>query len=42
MGAYPSADPPLRNPTTGTAGCCARAITGHASALTRFFPFSYF
>jgi len=22
----------LRNPTTGTAGCCARAASGHAAA----------
>jgi hypothetical protein len=29
---YPSADALLRNPTTGIAGCCARATTGHAAA----------
>src|SRR5262249_27150137 len=23
---------PLSNPTTGTAGCCARAVSGHAAA----------
>jgi hypothetical protein len=28
-----SADWELRNPITGTAGCCARAATGHAAAL---------
>src|SRR5262245_26762719 len=25
-------DRPLRKPTTGTAGCCARATSGHAAA----------
>jgi hypothetical protein len=30
--AEPSADPPLINPTTGIAGCCARALSGHATA----------
>jgi hypothetical protein len=29
---YPSGDALLRNPTTGIAGCCARATTGHAAA----------
>jgi hypothetical protein len=28
-----SADRALRNPTTGTAGCCARTASGHAAAL---------
>jgi hypothetical protein len=23
---------PLRNPTTGIGGCCARAVSGHAAA----------
>src|SRR5215467_15961255 len=32
MGAYPSAVPPLRNPITGIAGCCARAASGNATA----------
>src|SRR6202049_5036524 len=32
MGAYPSADPPLRNPITGIDGCCAVAASGHAAA----------
>jgi hypothetical protein len=27
-----SGEPLRRNPITGTAGCCARAITGHAAA----------
>ena len=30
--AVASADWELRNPITGTAGCCARATTGHAAA----------
>jgi hypothetical protein len=30
--AYPSADALLRNPTTGIAGCCALAASGHATA----------
>jgi hypothetical protein len=29
---YPSGDPPLRNPTTGIFGCCARAPSGHVTA----------
>jgi hypothetical protein len=29
------ADAPLRNPITGSAGCCARAASGHAAALPR-------
>src|SRR5215831_5337440 len=32
MGRYPSSDVLLRNPTTGSAGCCARAASGHAAA----------
>jgi hypothetical protein len=31
-GAYVSALAPLRSPTTGIAGCCARAASGHAVA----------
>jgi hypothetical protein len=27
-----SGSPPLRNPMTGIAGCCARAANGHATA----------
>jgi putative ABC transport system substrate-binding protein len=30
---YPSGDPPLRNPITGIAGCCARTANGQASVL---------
>jgi hypothetical protein len=32
VGAYPSGVPPLRNPTTGIFGCCARAPIGHVAA----------
>src|SRR5262249_32041177 len=32
MGRYPSSDVLLRNPTTGSAACCARAASGHATA----------
>src|SRR5215831_8131411 len=32
MGAYPLDVWPLRNPTTGIGGCCARAASGHAAA----------
>src|SRR5262249_39854548 len=32
MGRYPSVDAKLRNPTTGIAGCCARAASGQAAA----------
>src|SRR5262245_54712872 len=31
-GALPSPDPSRINPTTGSAGCCARAPSGHATA----------
>jgi len=30
--AFSSGDPACRNPITGTAGCCARAASGHAAA----------
>jgi hypothetical protein len=30
--AMPLDDPLFMNPTTGIAGCCARATTGHAPA----------
>jgi hypothetical protein len=30
--AYKSGDVLPRNPTTGIAGCCARAASGHAAA----------
>ena len=30
--AFVSGDAALRNPITGTAGCCARAASGHAAA----------
>jgi hypothetical protein len=33
--AMASGDPALRNPITGIAGCCDRAITGHAAILSR-------
>src|SRR6516162_11486278 len=32
MGAKPSGNPPLRNPITGIADCCAPAASGHAAA----------
>jgi hypothetical protein len=32
MGANPLGDAALRNPTTGIAGCCARAASGHTAA----------
>jgi hypothetical protein len=32
MGANGTADPPLRYPITGIAGCCARTAIGHAAA----------
>src|SRR5215472_4161987 len=32
MGAKPSANPPLRNPITGIADCCAPTASGHAAA----------
>jgi hypothetical protein len=32
MGRYPSGDATLRNPTTGIAGGCARAVSGHTTA----------
>jgi hypothetical protein len=35
FGPPPQADAPLRNPITGSAGCCARAASGHAAALPR-------
>jgi hypothetical protein len=31
MGANPLGDAALRNPTTGIAGCCARAASGHTA-----------
>jgi hypothetical protein len=31
-GAYPSGDALLRNPITGIAGCCARAVSGNDAA----------
>jgi hypothetical protein len=32
-GVKPSGDPLLRNPITGIAACCARAVSGHATTV---------
>jgi hypothetical protein len=33
--AFGSGEPECRNPTTGIAGCCPRAVSGHAAAPPR-------